>query len=147
MTAHERLQRLLISHEGLRYKPYRCTEGKLTIGVGRNLDDRGLSDQEIHLLLNNDIALAAGEAEREFPWFKELDQVRQDVIVSMIFNMGIARFKGFKKTIELISRQDFYSASIEILDSRWSKQVGERAIDLSEMLRSGQYPAHDPSHG
>lgn len=127
---------LLIKHEGLKLKPYRCSEGKLTIGVGRNLDDNGISHEEVLYLLNNDIDTARTEAAR-YPWFDGLSEDRQNVIISMIFNLGLYRFSQFKNTIALIEVGNFKEASREMLDSRWAKQVGSRANELSQMMEEG----------
>lgn len=130
------LQQLLIEHEGLRLKPYRCSAGKLTIGVGRNLDDVGLTTDEALILLDNDIKAAMRDA-ASFSWFKKLDDARQAVVVDMIFNLGIARFKGFKKTIAHIEAGHFAAAAHEMLNSSWAKQVGRRAVRLSKIMRTG----------
>ena len=74
-----RLHEMLIRHEGLRLKPYRDTVGKLTVGVGRNLDDVGITREEALMLLNNDIAEVRREVKRAFPWFTRLNLVRQNV--------------------------------------------------------------------
>jgi lysozyme len=125
--------------EGMRKKPYKCTAGKTTIGIGRNLDDVGISQEEAEYLLRNDIKKAVEEA-KKFPWYEGLSPVRKRVIVNMIFNLGITRFKKFKKTIQYISVGDFQSASTEMLDSGWANQVGPRAKRLSKMMKLGQVP-------
>ena len=133
-----RLRDLLIRHEGLRLKAYVCSEGKTTIGVGRNLDDVGLTEFEARFLLTNDIERVMKET-AEFSWFKSISVPRQDVVISMIFNMGLARFKGFKKMIDAMVRGDFKAASAEMLDSKWATQVGARAQELAIMMRLGRY--------
>lgn len=131
---------LLKKHEGLRLKPYRCSADKLTIGYGRNLDDVGISEEEAEMLLLNDLLTANIEVENRFLWFQELDEVRKAVVVNMIFNLGIARFSAFKKTISLIEEGSYSEAAQEMLDSRWANQVGSRANELSEMMRTGLWP-------
>lgn len=131
------LKELLIRHEGLRLKPYRCTAGKLTIGVGRNLDDRGISNDEAMLMLDNDIAQTIREC-RTFPWFENLDNVRQAVIASMVFNLGLTRFQKFRKTIAAIEAGDYHAASAEMVLSDWYNQVGKRGWELVEMMRTGR---------
>jgi lysozyme len=123
--------------EGLRLKPYRCTAGKLTIGYGRNLDDRGISQQEAETLLRNDVADAYAECRREFPWFSGLDEAREAIVVSMVFNLGMAKFKGFHNTIAAIARGDYQDAASRMLQSRWAQQVGNRAIRLAAAMRTG----------
>jgi lysozyme len=132
---------LLIQHEGYREKPYKCTAGKLTIGVGRNIEDNGLRADEIMLMMDNDIAeCEAVLSDRIFIW-GELNEVRQAVLVNMMFNLGWPRLSGFKKTIEAVERKDFTSASQEMLDSRWALQVGERANELSRLMAAGSWDA------
>ena len=129
----------LTIHEGIRIKPYLDSVGKLTIGVGRNLDDTELSDDEVELMLNNDIERAAKNAER-FSWWRELDSVRQMVVVDMLFNLGLAGFAKFRKTISFIGAGDYSKAAEEMLDSKWASQVGSRAARLAKMMRTGDWP-------
>lgn len=134
-----RLKTLLIQHEGLRLKPYTCTEGKLTIGVGRNLDDRGITRAEAHMLLENDIVECETEAARAFPWFANLSQPRKDVIISMVFNLGMTRLLGFKKMLEAMEQGNYYMAAVEMLNSKWAYQVKGRAIELARIMKDGSY--------
>ena len=92
----------LILHEGLRLKPYRCTAGKLTIGVGRNLEDKGISHDEAMILLRNDIAEVTAQLE-QFDWFRALGPVRRKVLIDMCFNLGMAGLLGFQKMIEALN--------------------------------------------
>ena len=126
----------IMRDEAVRLKPYHCTEGKLTIGVGRNLDDRGISEDEAAYMLANDLNDCIREAQC-FTWFNELTDARKRVIVNMIFNLGINRFRKFKKTIEYIEDRRYVKASIEMMDSKWARQVGKRADRLSEMMKNG----------
>lgn len=136
----ERLYARLTLDEGKRQKPYRCSEGKLTIGVGRNLDDRGLTDSEIALLLENDVALAAADCRRLFYQFDDLDDVRQEVLVNMAFNLGYERLSGFKKLRAAVRARNWPAASREMLDSKWARQVGPRADRLAQAMRTGVAP-------
>jgi lysozyme len=133
----ETLTEMLIRHEGLRLKPYRCTAGKLTIGVGRNLEDVGISEDEAIHLLNNDIDKCI-EYTNQFDWFNDLCVIRQDVVINMIFNLGISRFLGFKKLIKALSVGNYELASYEMLDSRWARQVGSRATELAKIMKEGK---------
>jgi lysozyme len=130
---------MLIEHEGIRLKPYRCPAGKLTIGIGRNLDDVGISKSEAYYLLDRDIARSVKEAQ-SFAWFWQLDEVRQDVVVAMVFNLGFEGFREFGKTIAALASRNFTLAATEMLDSDWARQVGQRARTLSKMMLTGQYP-------
>lgn len=131
------LIRQLFVDEGKRSKPYRCTAGKLTIGVGRNLDDRGLSDDEIAYLLSNDIDVCARDLDRKLPWWREMDDARQNVLLNMCFNLGINRLSGFKKTLALMQAKRYDAAAAEMLDSAWADQVGMRAARLAKVMRTG----------
>ena len=114
---------------------YRDSVGILTIGVGRNLEDRGISASEARMLLDNDIddcinALAT------FPWFPDLDPVRQRVFVDLCF-MGIGRLRGFSKMLAATAARDWPTAAAELLDSKYATQVGQRARTLATMLETG----------
>lgn len=126
----------LILHEGMVLKPYRDTVGKLTIGVGRNLDDLGISKDEAKILLKNDISRTMSEANK-LSFFGKLSENRKLVILDMIFNMGFKTFSTFKNTIQLISDGKYTEASKAMLASKWASQVGKRAITLANMMDKG----------
>jgi|SRR6185295_18131892 len=135
----DQLRAMLIRQEGLRLKPYVDAVGKWTVGVGRNITDRGIREAEAYFMLDNDIAEAAAEAIK-LPAFHLLDPVRQDVLINMIFNMGLPRVQGFKKMLAALEKNDWQEAAAEMRDSKWAMQVGNRAIELAAMIRSGSYP-------
>lgn len=126
----------LILHEGLRLKPYRCTENKLTIGVGRNIEERGITATEAMFLLKNDIEAVEKELSR-FAWFTKQDEIRRRVLIDMGF-MGVPRLLGFKKMIQALGADDYEKAAAEMLDSKWSRQVGGRAVRLAAMMRTNK---------
>lgn len=134
----ERLFAQLRLHEGVEHKPYKCTAGYLTIGVGRNIEERGLSDDEVDYILNNDVDIAASELASTFDWFAGLDDVRMRVVVDMVFNLGMPRFKQFQNMIAAIEAQDWSEAATQMMDSRWAKQVGARAERLRNMMETGE---------
>jgi|TARA_R100000093_G_C1919973_1_gene65382 lysozyme len=138
----DRLISQLKVHEGTRSKVYLDTEGIETIGVGRNLRDRGLSDDEIEFLLANDIRDFQEEVDRTFGWWSDLDDVRQRVIVDMAFNMGLGSLSKFKNTLGHIEAGRYEEASVEMLDSKWARQVGNRAQCLSNMMKTGEDNDH-----
>lgn len=140
MIDRDAMVRQLRLHEGERLKPYRCTAGKLTIGIGRNLDDRGITREESAYLLANDIAAEERELLRALPWVATLDEVRQRVLLDMAFNMGIVGLLAFKRTLATIQAGDYQAAATMMLDSRWAKQVGQRAERLSRMMATGKDP-------
>ena len=130
------LVRLLTRHEGRRAFPYTDTAGRLTIGVGRNLTDRGLADDEIDHLLANDIALAKSICEDLFGTaFTAACPARRHALISMAFNLGGPRLAGFTRLRDAVRRGDWDAAAGEALDSRWAAQTGRRAIDIAAMLR------------
>lgn len=133
-----RLRSWLIEDEGVRLKPYRCTEGRLTIGIGRNLDDAGISLDEAYILLANDIERVHREAVENFAWFKSISTVRQDVVLAMIFQLGLDGFKEFKKTIQAIANGHFDRAADEMLSSLWARQTPKRAQKLAKRMRTGR---------
>jgi lysozyme len=117
--------------------PYTDSVGKTTIGVGRNLTDNGITQDEAFTLLDNDIDQALEDAKSLVSNFNDLGDVRQRVLVDMSFNLGRARLKGFKKMLAAIESGMFTTATREMLDSKWARQVGSRATRLSSMMKSG----------
>src|SRR3990167_3936709 len=109
-TTRDLLLGQLIVHEGLRLKPYMDTVGKITIGVGRNLSDNGISRGEAMTLLNNDVDEVIADL-ATFPWFLTLDPVRQRVVADLRFNLGPERFRGFKRTLRAFSAGDYQVAA------------------------------------
>ena len=132
------LVEMLKRHEGLRLKPYLCTADKLTIGYGRNLESMGISLYEAEVMLVSDIERCYNELE-VFEWFINLDMVRQEAMVDLLFNLGLPRFLGFKKMIKHLSNKDYSQAAAELLNSRYAIQVGDRANELAYMLERGEY--------
>jgi len=136
----------LIRDEGRRLKPYRDSMGKLSIGVGRNLDDKGISEIECAMLLKNDIAEHLALLDKYLSWWRQLDETRQRVIANMAFNMGIGpsaehptgKLLTFKNTLAAMERGDFAAAADGMSNSAWARQVGVRAARLVAMMRTGK---------
>lgn len=133
---------LLMRHEGIRLKPYRCSAGKLTIGVGRNLEDKGISSEEAMAMLYHDINSCHDLIFARYGWFRELNEIRKAVVIDMVFNLGMRGFHSFKLTRRHISNHDYDLAAKEMLRSKWAEQVGYRAEELAEMMRSGKESIH-----
>ena len=131
----ETLEEELIRHEGWRNKPYRCSEGYLTIGVGINLD-AGLFPEEIDWLLKNRIKRCKKELGENFPLQANLATDAWLVLINMCFNLGITRLKGFKRMWAALEARDYAAAADEMLDSKWAKQVGNRAQELADKMRN-----------
>jgi len=137
----DRLIEMLRRHEGVRNHVYLDSEGLETIGVGRCIAEGslGLSDDEVDYLLANDVKRTIEELSRTFDWYETLDPVRQDVMISLCFNLGLTRLLKFKKALAGMENNDWETARAEFMDSRWSTQVGQRAVELTDMLVTGQY--------
>lgn len=132
------LKKMLKLDEGERLKPYLDTAEppRLTIGVGRNLDDVGISSQESDILLDNDITrlLVNPDIHRIL---SDHDEVRQAVILNMAFNLGVVGLLDFRNMLEAFANKDYVLAALEMLDSRWEEQVGHRATRLAYMMKTG----------
>jgi lysozyme len=128
----------LVRDEGLRLKPYSDTEGKLTIGIGRNLTDVGISVDEAHALLSNDV-LRVQKALEAFTWYTLLDDVRKAALVNMAFNIGVERMFEFTHMLTALRLGNWGDAADEMLDSKWASQVGDRAKRLAQQIRTGEW--------
>lgn len=129
----------LVRDEGIRLKPYRDTVGKLSIGVGRNLDDVGISTAEAMMMLRDDITIATDSLEQTFPWTQAIDPVRQSALVNMTFNMGISGIAHFKQFLAAMQQGNWPEAKAQMLDSIWAEQVGARAQRLALQIETGEW--------
>tara|TARA_R100000008_G_C3551517_1_gene150687 strand:- start:382 stop:807 length:426 start_codon:yes stop_codon:yes gene_type:complete len=139
---NDKLIEMLKIHEGVETHAYKCSASKITIGVGRNIDPEGgigLSEDEIDYLLQNDIDRIITELDFEYGWFSELNEARQDAMIDISFNLGQTRLRKFKKALTAMEKSDWDTAANEFMDSKWSKQVGNRAKELTEIIRNGKY--------
>jgi len=147
----------LVRDEGEKFRVYRCTADKRTVGVGRNLDDVGISKAETaalgitlasvckngvtqaqsRALLANDIDACERQLDAKLPWWRTLNGVRQRVLLNMCFNLGIRRLLGFRNTLAKMERGDFDGAAAGMLASLWARQVGPRAERLALMMEKG----------
>ena len=137
----EKLLEMLKRHEGVKSHVYLCSAGYETIGVGRNISKSGmgLSDDEVDYRLENDIVRVIKELSSEYPWFKDLDDVRKDAIIDIGFNLGATRLRGFKRALAAMEVADYTTAAKEFLDSKWSRDVKGRATELCYMVETGNY--------
>ena len=150
----------LIKHEGLKLQVYQDTLGIDTIGIGRNLEDRGITKQELddldipsidHVytygiteadavyLATNDVQIVEEELVRAHPCVDRLDSVRQLIVMDMAFNMGVPRLCKFKNMWNAIHDEDYPTAAKEMLDSRWATQVKGRATKLANAMHNGEF--------
>jgi len=132
------LREMLIIDEGIRLKPYKDSVGKTSIGIGRNLDDVGITKDEATFLLDNDIKAAIESLDTILPWWRGMSEVRQHVIVNMCFNLGISKLMGFKLALEAMEAGDYETAANQMTNSAWFNQVGARAIRLVSLMRNGK---------
>lgn len=133
----EQLKKDLLIDEGLRLKPYRCSAGKISIGIGRNLEDVGISKDEAFYLLDNDLEQVELDLDRSFTWWRKMSERRQRALANMCFNLGLPTLLGFKKTLSAMERGDFETAANEAMDSDWYRQVKDRSKRIVEMIRKG----------
>jgi lysozyme len=139
---HERLRKMLVLEEGVKLRLYVDTKGKRTIGIGRNLDDVGISKAEAEFMLTNDIIERTGTLPKVLPWIDTLDVVRQTVLVDLSF-MGISSLLTFKKMLDALKSGDFERAAAELADSKWARDDVQpsRSFRLITMIRTGQWAA------
>ena len=150
----------LIAHEGLRLQVYKDTLGIDTIGIGRNLEDRGITKEELDwmdipsmdavyeygiteadamYLAKNDVQIVEEELVRAHPCVDKLDAVRQLVLMDMAFNMGVPRLRKFTKMWNAVHEKKFDIAAKEMLDSRWAVQVKSRSTKLAHAMHHGEF--------
>ena len=132
-----KVQEMLISHEGMKFTPYRCSAGRWTLGVGRNISDKGITKEEAIMLLNNDIS----ECKRDLAnlvfkgQFYKFPEPVQHVLMDMRFQLGWKGFRGFRKMIIAFKELNYEEAIVQMMDSAWYGQTTNRANELIEMIR------------
>lgn len=131
------LQNQLIVDEGIRLKPYMDSVGVLTIGVGRNLSNVGISHEEALMLLQTDIVKVYEQLDGTIGWWRHMSDNRQQALANMCFNLGINGLLGFHDTLNHLHANEFDLAAKTMLNSKWAQQVGDRAARLSEMIKNG----------
>lgn len=154
------IQRLMVN-EGCKLKSYRDTVGKLTIGIGRNLDDNPLTiEEQCHIghncrtlfisndqaayLCRNDLKKVRADLDKHLPWWCDLNPDRQYVMIDLCFNMGVKTLLTFKRTLDSIARGYYVRAAEQLLQSKYAKQVGIRARRNAYALRTGEYLINPP---
>ena len=130
------LEMNLRQEEGMRLKPYLDTHGKLTIGVGRNLDDLGINEAEVLYMLNNDMDRCGWELDRAVDGWRRMNPNRQAALCEMNFQIGLTKLLGFKKMLAALHAGDYKTAADEALNSAWAAQVGDRAKRVAELIRN-----------
>lgn len=133
----QEIEEQLIKHEGFENKIYYCSMGKPTIGVGRNIENYGLSEEEIYFMLRNDIKKCTQDLNLVFDNFNDFDDILQHALIDMRFNLGYSGFRKFKKMIKAIKNKNLEEAAEEAIDSRWYHQVRGRSKSIVSMIRGG----------
>lgn len=150
----QRMRVLLILHEGLFLKTYHCPAGKLTIGVGYNIDAngvpfgltreeiiiKGITREQAMILMDNMIQECVVKLSANISWFHTLDGTRQMVLVDMAYNLGVLGLLKWRNTLTSVARKNYTRAAAEMIRSKWYKQVGTRSKRLVEMMRTGIFP-------
>ena len=132
------LKKRLVDFEGLVLKPYHCSQNYLSIGVGRNLDSNGITEEEAMYLLDNDIHKVIEQLDKQWAVWRTFPDAAKYVSIDVAFNMGINTWMSFRKTRAYMEMGEWEEASKELLDSKYAEQVGRRAIFNSEQLASCQ---------
>ena len=135
---NERLRETIIRHEGIRLDMYQDTLGIWTLGVGHNIEEKGISQAVMELMLEEDLAEAVSELKRSVSFFSKMPEQVQEALVNLAFNMGIPRLMQFKKTLAYLRDGNFEAAADELLDSRYAEQVGRRADEVADMIRTAE---------
>jgi len=142
----------LIFDEGIECIPYYCSEGFLTIGIGRNLKTNGLTKEERKYLnysetgyrnlilskeqalylLNNDINSSISSLKKIFFDYNTFSHELQHVLINLMHQLGYKKFLGFKDMIAAINKRDFKEAAVELRDSKlWKIDTPEDAERLA----------------
>jgi lysozyme len=130
----------LVWAEGEKLFLYRDSVGIQTIGVGHNIEEKGISKRVSRLMLKDDIQEVV-EGCRGLDYWNDLDSTRQLVVADMVFNLGLPRFLNFKKLNAALALGDYSLAAHEMEDSRWYRQVGRRAVKLQKAMITGEWNA------
>lgn len=134
----ESLRDRIARHEGFRGRPYKDSLGFITIGFGRCLDTKGISQDEGLYLLDDDIGDATREVLGALPWVEQMDEVRRGVLIEMCFQLGLDGLMQFKHMLAAAQQSIWDRAADEMLSSTWAQQTPERAQELAGIMRNGQ---------
>ena len=138
-------------HEGFRDKPYYCSEGKLTIGIGHNTEARPFTEEEkkaigdwkkgitknmAYMILRNDMEICLKDLRKLGFWYY-LDNERRYALLDMCFQLGINGLLKFKKMLEAIRVKDYSEASRQCLDSNYHRETPKRCERIAKLIRTG----------
>ncbi len=131
---HKKLKKMLIEHEGIKYAPYKCTAGKTTIGIGHNLDDKGVSKAVVNLMYEEDVEEVLLDLNAIFNDFYALPEQTQLVLADMRFQLGGGGFRSFKLMIRAVKNRDWPGMIVQMKNSTWYSQTPRRVNDLIGMI-------------
>jgi len=135
-------------NEGVKLFPYICPAGKLTVGWGRNLEERGITKEEAEVMLMTDMRVALEALDHTYPWWRSMTSPRQIALADMAFNLGITGLTKFRKMITALSQQRWTDAAEECLwndkthgvATKYAEQVGRRAVRNAHAFEFGEFP-------
>ena len=140
----DKLMEELIKDEGYKYEIYLDHLGYPTFGVGHLVletdEEHGqpvgtpVSEERIKECLSHDIDVVCSELDMKDPWWRNLSDNKQRVVANMCFNLGHPRLSKFKKFIGAMQVSDWEIAAVEMMDSKWATQVGDRAVRLRDRV-------------
>ena len=140
----EKLMKELIADEGFEYEIYLDHLGYPTMGVGHLITEKDeehgkpvgtpVSEQRIRECLDQDIEIVCSELDRKESWWRNLDDNRQRILANMCFNLGYPRLSNFKRFLAAVQTSQWETAAVEMMDSKWSGQVGDRATRLRDRM-------------
>lgn len=138
----KKLRKMFHRDEGFREKPYKCTAGKVTIGIGRNLDDVGISEMEAYALLGSDVRRAEQTCRAIFgdAQWERWSENRQLGWLNIAFNLGYGRLLGFRNTLRSAIQERWDEVDVHLRASHWYRQVGSRADRVIAMICREEYP-------
>lgn len=154
MLSNDEIIQRLVFHEGCVLKPYRCSRGYLTIGVGRNLETNPLTNEELKVcgdykhgitknaafyLLRNDIKRVTEECSERFPFWKQLDDERKYALIDMVFQLGLGGVLKFKNMLKAMGVGNYKEASEHCLDSKYAQQTPNRAKRIAKTIECGRF--------
>jgi lysozyme len=142
----EKLREELIADEGMRLDVYRCTENHLTVGVGHRIiegdaeygkpEGYTITERRMKQLFDLDIAIVREDCHRLYEDFSDLPEEAQRIIANMMFNMGLPTMKKFKGMKRCVDERQWAGAALEMLDSKWARQLPNRSERLVKRMRA-----------
>ena len=132
--------RLLHKNEGLELKPYEDTVGKITIGYGRNLTDKGISNEEARDMAVSDLVETWEGLLDSDPYITLMDPVRRAAVIDLAYNLGISGWRQFRRTRDHLAAGEYELAAEDLMDSKWFRQVGLRGPRIVKMIVTGLWP-------